>query len=297
MQNILFDKFVNLTLTDSSGKETKIVTPKTGRKPSIQVSGSAIQSNILPSVSVRMVNLYTPTPLTSFTGISIEAGYYNSNISSTTLRGNLNDAGVGWVFQESPSPDGITNFNFMVGDYGTWTSANCSVHYPAGSGKSVHDLLTEVVKPLGLTVQSGTSIRSMIWDAKLDWDASVSGFVQMIANSKKFVVNVWGSELLAYKQSEGYSSIRVVKKITYMSSPPQRQSPVTISFVAPWRPDIRCGDLIEIDPQYAKMTYGGSLTSSGKNEAYCVSTMEFDFSTSDNTNSMRVFAIMEGAEA
>lgn len=295
MDNLLFDRFVNLTLTDANGVESKIVTPKTGRKPNIQISGSAIQSNVLPSVSVRVVNFYSSTAIADLTKIAIEAGYYSSAMGRTTLRGNLNNMGVGWVYQESPSPDGITNFNFMVGDYGSWTSANCTVSHPDGAGLTVEALLKEAVSGLGLNVVAGPRVKNLIWSAKVEASGSVKDFVTMLADTKGFIVQVWGSDLLAYYQNEGHSVDRVPKEITYLSSPPQKQTPVTISFVAPWRPDIRCGDLIKINPQYAKQSYGGSLGSSDSDTTYVVTTMEFDFSTVDSTNTMRILAIKNGA--
>lgn len=295
MDNLLFDRFINLYLTDSNGVQTSVLTPRTGRKPHIQISGSAIQSNVLPSVSVKVANFYSSTSIADMSSISIEAGYYNSSMGRTTLRGKLNDMGVGWVYQESPSPDGITNFNFMVGDYGTWTTANCTLSYPEGAGRTVESLLKEAVSDLGLNVVAGPRVQSLIWNAKVEASGSVKDFVMSLANQKGFIVQVWGSDLLAYFQSEGHSTSRVPKDITFMASPPQKQSPVSISFVAPWRPDIRCGDLIKINPQYAKQSYGGSLANSDADTTYVVTTMEFDFSTVDSTNTMRILALKNGA--
>jgi len=303
-ENLLYDRFVDIVLTDINGKSVSILTPTTGRKPEVQISGQILMSPVLSNINVRIVNFYSPVPLGDYVSIDITAGYRNNSLASTTISGALNTSGgsasiqgmgVGWAYQETPSPDGVTNFVMILGDYDNWT-ANVG-DYKATSGTSIIQILTDISTKLSLTANFGPGFDNINWQSNVPFQPSgkLKDIILQTCRgfNKNFVYRIEGKNIYFFWQYTGIQTIALqAKSITYISSPPKRNGPSSISFVAPWRPDIRPGDLIKIDPVYAKMNFGGSFTTGVTEAIYVVNTIDFDFSTVGGTNSMRVEALV-----
>lgn len=272
----LFDKIINITLTQKTGETSFILCPKAGRKPSINVSGKILPSPILSDVDVRMVNLYTgDTPLDAYKYLKFEAGYAGS--LSATVEGEVVNA-----YQETPGPDGITVFKMLLGGFTNWTNATMSLNWPAGTG--VNTILQSLASLLQLTLKS--TLEDTLQTA-VPW--SFTGLVKDFLNHIAKVLNVTvypsGPFLFAYAVGGGTGIIHVIK---YLTTPPRHEA-YGYNLTAPWDPTIRPGDTITVDTRYMRQTYGGAQVGNSQTD-FIVQTVSFDFGTTDETNSMIVLA-------
>jgi hypothetical protein len=326
---LLFDRFVDLSLYHKGDTVATLVTPLTGRKPDIHISGSILPSPVIASMNIRLVNFYSPVPLSYYTGITINAGYRSSSIAKNSIKGALNDMSVGWAYQETPGPDGITNFTFMLGDYDSWTGSWVNVSFSAGTYlnlvfSTICSQAQGVMSPSDamalngnyapVTVHNvttlqpslGPGIAGMKLPSSFQYNGpmkdALSSIIGMFEGlGYKMTMMVVGTQLRIFFPTTGWqpngpNGQPTPKVVSYLSSPPKVEAG-KISFVAPWRPDIVPGDVIALDPIFAKTTFGGSITTTiaqGPNSGMALFTVlneEFDFSTVGDTNTMRVEAL------
>ena len=205
----------------------------------------------------------------------------------------------------------MTNIAFMLGDYSTFTSINGSYQFPANSKFS--DIISNICQQFApgspsppfvpvygegidaIVMSESFSFNGKLQNALSDAVARATAVFRMAhpllpSNQTDIIMQINGNELRFYAGGNGYARNGVPKLISFVSSAPKRDTPASISFVAPWDPSLLTGDIIQIDPVFAKQSYGGSLTTGG-NTLYSVMTIEFDFSTIGGVNTMRVEAL------
>ena len=72
----LFNKMINVELIDTSNQTAmQLKTPKTGRKPNIQVTGEFTAAMELANIQLKVTNLYPDKELSSFKVVKVTAGY------------------------------------------------------------------------------------------------------------------------------------------------------------------------------------------------------------------------------
>lgn len=272
----LFDKIVNITLTQKNGEASYIRCPKVGRKPTINVSGKILPSPILSDLDVRLTNLYTgDTPLDAYKYLKFEAGYAGS--LSATIEGEVVNA-----YQETPGPDGITVFKMLLGGFTNWTNATMSLNWPSGIG--VNTILESLANLLQLTLKS-TIPDSLNTSVPWSFTGLVKDFLAKISKTLNLTIYPAGPFLIAYGVGGNTGITHIIK---YLITPPRHEA-YGYNFTAPWDPTIRPGDVCQVDTRYMRQTYGGAQIGNSQT-SFIAQTISFDFGTTDETNSMIVLA-------
>ncbi len=276
----LFDKFIDIELVDNNSLSTEINTPSTGIKPDMALTGKYVGTgnSVMPQLSLRITNFYPDVPLSQYKNVIIKAGYRNSLFD--TLVGQIQ-----WAFQESPSPDGVTNFVFLPGNFNKYVNTILpNRHWEPYT--SIGLVLVDISIACGLE----QPIINFLDDHRigpngLDWNMSAKDLLQTLRNAYQFDYRITGNTLVAWDSDR---SSGITHFINYLSSSPQ-VSAAGVTFVAPWVPALKPGDLIQIDPAFSRQNYGGSLNSLSPFQK--VISVDFNFSTVRETNTMTVLAV------
>lgn len=293
MKATLFDKIINLHFRRTDGTSVDLLTPPTGRKPTIRVSGRWVMQDVLLQTEIRITNFVTDVPL-SYYGtinapgyISLEAGYVGNVIKA--FQGQVQNS-----FQELPGPDGVTTFQMLIGNATEWMSVNHKGSYAEGT--SVKSILGDLANSLGVSLQySGPDYQipvgvSLNCLAK-DWFPKL----RQILDQSNFVIEPFGDKIVAFTQdqggADGNGGTDKVHRLDYISHANHSASGFNIQ--APWIPGIIPGDTIEIDPNYFRQDFGGSTVSPGNH--FVVYMVDFEFSTVDDANMMTILTV--GAQA
>lgn len=272
----LFDKIINVQLVQKSGVSTYIPCPKTGRKPTISVSGKILPSPILSELTLRVTNLLTgDTPLDAYKYLKIEAGYADS--LSATIEGEVVNA-----YQETPGPDGVTIFHMLLGYFTNWVNVTGSLQWPAGT--SINTILQSCATLLEMTVKT-TLPESLQSAVPYSFSGSVGKFLSDMATALGFTVYPNGPYLMAFYANE---DTRLYHSIKYLTTPPRHEA-YGYNLTAPWDPTVRPGDIVVVDTRYVRQTFGGAQVGNPTTN-FIVQTVSFDFSTTDETNSMVILA-------
>jgi hypothetical protein len=99
-------------------------------------------------------------------------------------------------------------------------------------------------------------------------------------------VSLIGSVLYAYLQSQGIKQ-DVVYELEFIKHASHNSAGYEIQ--APWVPELLPGQLISINPKYFKEDFGGQFVAHGN--LYRILTLDFDFCTTDMTNTMSIVAL------
>lgn len=289
----LFDKVIDLTLTNVDGTVDRIVTPEPGqqgRKPTLRLKGELLPSNVLIQNELRVTNLYLSKPLSSYKKISVEAGYRRGRRLS--FRGQVNVA-----FQELPGPDGITNFQFIVGFIDDWTSVTYNGTFEAGV--SLRTVCQQIADMLHMTLSFSFP------DTTLPTDVSWSGLVKDLlphlesmfpaydsdGNNIGLRFVPWGDILAVSRWDLGLTG-EPVFQLDYVTV--AKHTSFGYEIQAPWVPGVRPQSIVRIDPKYFRETFGGAFTPSSQS-MFRVITMDMDFSTTDDTNYMSLVCVKTGS--
>lgn len=277
----LFDKIVNITLTQKTGESSYVLCPKTGRKPTINVSGKIWPSPILADLDVRITNLYTgDTPLDAYKYLKFEAGYAGS--LAATIEGEVVNA-----YQETPGPDGVTVFKMLQGGFTNWTNVTMSQNWPAGT--SVNSILSDLAGMLQLSLKTTVSA-SLQTAVPWSFTGLVKDFLTQISTVLNITLYPSGPFLVAYQVGGNTGLVHVIQH--FITAP--RHEASGYNFTSPWDPTLRPGDVVLVDTRYMRQTYGGAQVGNLQTR-FIAQTISFDFGTTDETNSMIVLATEEPA--
>jgi hypothetical protein len=275
--NKLFDKLIELKFYDKSGQmQDHIKIPDTGIKPSIGIQGNFITSSIVGNMSIRIVNFYPSVSLDQYAKIEVIAGYKDSQ-DTATISGRIM---VG--YQESPSPDGVTFFSFLPCDLDAFLNTVVQIDKPKQATKSsiCQDLVDAMGWALDFSVNDGQIVSGF------NMNATVKDIMIEFKSRYKLMYDLDGTILHIYDATNGKNG--PVTNINYVTSPPQA-SAAGITFVAPWMPGLRPAMAIHIDPKYYRQNYGGAQVQ--LSTTLIVQSIEFQFNTVTNQNSMTVLAL------
>ncbi|ADX42558.1 hypothetical protein [Tetrasphaera phage TJE1] len=277
----LFDKIVNITLTQKTGESSYVLCPKVGRKPTINVSGKIWPSPILADLDVRITNLYTgDTPLDAYKYLKFEAGYAGS--LAATIEGEVVNA-----YQETPGPDGVTVFKMLQGGFTNWTNVTMSQNWPAGT--SVNTILSDLAGMLQLSLKTTVSA-SLQTAVPWSFTGLVKDFLTQISTVLNITLYPSGPFLVAYQVGGNTGLVHVIQH--FITAP--RHEASGYNFTSPWDPTLRPGDVVVVDTRYMRQTYGGAQVGNLQTR-FIAQTISFDFGTTDETNSMIVLATEEPA--
>lgn len=267
---------VNLGNGQVAGLSSYITCPKVGRKPSINIRGKILPSPILSDIELRITNLYTgDVPLDSYKYLKIEAGYASQLFA--TIEGEVVNA-----YQETPGPDGVTVFSMLLGYFSNWSNVVATLAWP--SGTSVNTILNQCAALLGMSVKSYLDPALTI-QTSYSFSGLVSRFLSDLAGSLGVNIFPDGSVLKAFEKSGSTDKHHVMK---YFITAPRHEA-YGYNLTAPWNPDIRPGDILDVDTRFVRQTFGGAQVGL-QNTAFIAQTISFDFSTTDDTNSMTILS-------
>ncbi len=282
----LFDKIVKIELFTSNppgpAPSDVIECPPTGIKPNIGISAQWVASNVLKSINVRIVNFYPSLPMSSYKWIRITAGY--SQGDTATFEGMVFVA-----HQESPSPDGITLFTFEVGFTIGYLNADIKINQNPGVMRSA--IYTDILGQLQ-TIYPGVpwSLSNTAPDQETEGynnQGKLSDVLQDLKARWKIMYTLEGTNIVIFDAKQGREEI---VDINYFSSPPIADA-AGITFTAPWIPKLAPGMKIRIDPKYFRQTFAGRQVTYNPNDLMKVQTIDIQFNTVTNQNTMTVLAL------
>lgn len=303
----LFDKFIDVSFfTDSNSAGTfergeivnaqgtdDIITPKTGRKPQIAVSGMLFGNNNIQNIELRITNFYTSKSLTDYKTVKIKAGYKNGQHAA--FEGEIFSSYV-----DKPPPDSETVFNVMIGSAGAYFNQNVNDNYTS-KGMTLSTMLSSIANRMGtyggqqisvkyLPESFQATVSSYQLPCDFSFNAPVADCIKKIENAfqNKIRVRPEGNVLYIYDPKQGTG---VTHQIDYIVS--ARNDIGIFTIVAPWIPKVRPGDKIQANPQYFYQQQGGQFI--GTN-IFQVAMVEFNFDTCEDTNQMSLVCIPDRKE-
>ena len=294
--DILFDKYINVDFIRADGTADHIITPQAGdgagRKPTIRVHGSLVGTSTLLDCEMRITNLQLPQPLSTYKKIHFEAGYYNAKNKGNISQGF--DVSVKVAFQELPNPDGVACIQMWLGDIDNWMNSQGNYNFAVGASlqtvlaqmaSDLHVDLANYITPdryLSSPLQSNSAVKEAI-DKLMDiFRETPDGN----GGVTRLQVSLVGSVLYAYLQSQGIKQ-DVVYELDFIKHASHSAGPYEIQ--APWVPELLPGQVISINPKYFKEDFGGQFVAHGN--LYRILTLDFDFCTTDLTNTMSIVAL------
>ena len=287
----LYDKVINLTLIKADGSYDQILTPAPdvleGRKPTLRLKGRLVSQDTLLQVELRVTNLYVKDPLSSYKSITVEAGYRTAKL--VAFSGTILVA-----YQELPGPDGVTMFQFLLGDLNIWRGTFFSGTFLAGTMLS--EACTDIANLLNISVQYNVSP-----DIPLPVDIPYTGFANGLIHEfkKNFAkydpdtgtdIGVQftpiGDTLYVFYADQGLTQSSVYR-LDFISH--AKHNSAGFEIIAPWVPALRPGQLVYIEPKYFRQDFGGSLVAIGN--LYRIYMIDFSFCTTDQENTMTLLTI------
>ncbi len=291
----LFDKIINVqlyavgavsgdTVTLGNGQvvglSSYIQCPKVGRKPSINIRGRILPSPVLDGVELRITNLITgEVPLDAYKYLKIEAGY--AGALSSAIEGEVVNA-----YQETPGPDGVTVFVMLLGYFSNWSNVTATLSWAAGT--RVNTILSTCAQALGMTSKSFLP-DSLVTQSSYSFSGLVSRFISDMSSSLGVNIFPDGPLLKAIEKDKSSDKHHIMR---YFINAPKHEA-YGYNLTAPWNPEIRPGDILDIDTRFVRQTFGGAQVGS-QNTAFVAQTVTFDFSTTDETNTMAILATAAG---
>ena len=285
----LYDRLVDVKLTRDTSESLayntstiEIKTPRKGPKPSITVSGS-FTANIIYDATLQMTNFYTPTDLlksgggSAFKWIEITCGYKNTLM--TPITGQILTA-----YQDKPSPDGATTFQFFTGFIDTWVAKTVKLNETVGTPlNTVIDHICTQVSDSKTIIEKHSLIKdSLLLTAPIQDSGTLSDICLHLGRAYGVCILPDGKALKAMYAGVGEHSDYPVHELIYYSDVKKTASTLTVT--APFDPTIRPGDYIRIDPKYMSSDLGGTFVNYG-NE-FMVLNEFFTFGTTDGGNRM-----------
>lgn len=279
----LFDRIIDVSLIDSSGKRTTILCPKTGPKPSIILTG-AYAANIIWDAELKITNLYTPTGLMAIGGkgseyknVELQVGY--SQGQKAIISGQI------WTaYQNKPSPDGVTTFTFYTGWYNEWVTTQVDGHETAGT--SINDILKRLCaqvsvkgKPVTLDSRIPESLHVV---TDVYGGNNVADFCLELGSQYGIIIMPDGDKLIVTYNGPKADPNNVIREITYISDVKKTAAGYTIT--APFDPMVRPNTYIKFNPTYFSSDLSG-MYKEFKSYFYVVQE-NFAFSTVGSDNQM-----------
>ena len=285
-----YNRFAHILLYGEKGSRV-IMTPRTGRKPNIEVHGLLMASDFARDFEVRIINFYSKLKLQDFNRIKITCGYVGK--AALVLEGSITVA-----YTESPGPERVTVIKCLTANVNLLVQAACNINLEAGTRlDAVLQTLTESINKL----KAGTggvwgepsvdgNVAALVSTAPLSWNGPVKDLMPEL--KKRFpdaAVTIQNNRFRAISKTTPQASTGKLVLLKYLQSPPNYNAGQVV-VTAPWEPGLVPGDRIYFY-QTDIGTRDPSLGGSKPRKEYGVLSVQFDFSTVGNTNKMIVTGV------
>ena len=282
----LFDKRIDVTLYRDDGTFVEIKTPDTGRKPTIQISGTMVANDNIQQAEVRITNFVTDLPLSEYKTIAVRAGY--AGMMQAALQGEIILS-----YQETPGPDGVTVFQVLTATFSDWTTKTVTADYAAGS--LLFTVMNAIAQAVGMT-----SLYYADTSLALQVDIFFNGLAKDLVRKVLWLfpaltVKPDGATLVTFPSNAGTG---IVWRIDYVSS--AKRNAAGFDIQAPWVPALRPGDTVEIDAKYFRQEIGApgtTLNPTAAGNRFIVRVIDIQFCTTDDTNLMTLSSTQDQGAA
>lgn len=308
IQNIngkIYEKVINVTFFSNNIQLPKktIITPSSGFKPSINLSGMIIANSFFCNIELRIKNAFIDFDYAPYNSVSIDAGYAGDLIYSG-ISGQITQAYI-----ETPGPDGVVVFMVQI-TYNGLFDYNIDFEFIApGSvstllNKYVNDM-NDVLRTKNINFKYEISIPVELGIIPVQTNVQKSGSLSEVLTNiiEDYTQSFWsinGNSIVVF--SLKFPSTKNLFEINRVTGTPRSTSPGHISFTSPWIPNIRPGDFVHIDPIYLKTSFGTfqSIKNKGDNSEeklnyspgyFSVYSISFEFDTVEPINTMIVDAL------
>ena len=258
----------------------EIKCPTYGRKPDIEISGQFVTDDLLPAFNVKIKNLYMDAPSGTDINMQIKAGYEGS---LQTFTGSLLS-----MINETPSPEGITTFQCVLGSMINYNDVNVSINLI--KNYSLYEAAQKIADALGLTLLIDTELITAMSGEPLEFTGKAKEAISVLKQrfvEKHIMITIRDQKLCVWSTDTRQNFINY--DLDYLSSPPQRTAggdgSVWNDISAPWIPALRPGDTLTYKSNSYRLNYHAV---SEKRQKLVTTTVQFHFSTVGNINQMTV---------
>lgn len=284
----MFDRVVDIELVRPSGKVEKILCPRTGRKPFIEVSGE-LRANTIQNGLLKITNYYPKTPLNFdssdgvvYSWLRIRAGYASGLM--TTLEGQSLMA-----YTDQPGPDGVSVITFFTGPMTVWNKVPITKGWPTGTSiNSIVSDLCETLKKgttLEINLKSYISNSVVVKAPGLSVTGTASNLTEKLKDAYGIYVYPAGTDMIVCDQYEGTSEEYTLKYVTSI-----KKTGAGYTIIAPWVPAIRQNDTVVIDAKFFTVENYGGIGANFTNKFTVISSV-YTFATVGDTNTMTLLCV------
>ncbi len=279
-----FNRIIDISLISPTGAPKKIVCPRHGRKPAIEINGKFYADMTLPSFNITIKNLYLDLQKEQYSEVEINCGYEGNTV---LIKGTILS-----IYPESPGPESNTIIQCLLGYMQDWLETTVNLSFEAGA--SLPDILDAIKTKFGASqVFMGNNAKALTLEKQpFMHDGSAREALSKLIKvfeEKRLALFMRDSTLCAVCVTEGdFIGTHVLQ---YISAPPQmnpgdEHGTYYVTIKAPWMPKLRIGDLLEV-PSRVYM-HNLSVVGNGKTQRIQVTAIDFYFGTTGGTNSMTV---------
>lgn len=277
-----FNRIIDITLV-GDGVPNMILTPISGRKPEISLSALLLASDFAGQFEVRYTNLYASVNLSEYSEVIIRAGYRNG--TSICIQGSINIA-----YTENPGPDRVTVIQGVASRLLPMLNVPLTVDFPFG-GYSLSVLLSQVSTALGfLPPQVDAAVAGLTCPVPFAFNGIAKDIFPMIKDRFPGVtITVSNNTISAWKDVMTTAPPKIIK---YLHTTPTYTGGKVV-LTAPFDPGISVGDVIYV-PNTGLGVKDITASSSGVSSRYTVYSIQIEFSTTENKNSMIITGASKG---
>lgn len=284
-----FNRIINLKFYSPSDKQIPaetITCPVRGRKPYIEITGQYIASDVSQVFNVVIRNLYLDFTEHQYTELEVEAGYEGNVVIA--FRGSIL-----YALKESPGPESKTVIQCQLCDVTALQGKIVNIEI-ADDNTTLKDVLTEFCRQTGYPSPAVSDAAGaltsgeggiMLYGRVTDVLSEIKKRYDRNGDLRVLIDSI---SISAYLDGED----KPIKKdiLTFLSAPPQLvgggENAVVATIVAPWRPDLRPGDVITFDTDYYTTVH--ILGYRQKTITMQIATIQVHFSTCKGANQMTV---------
>ena len=270
VNNRYFNKIIDIELLDTNNQiKSRIMTPRKGVKPQIEITGNLISNDFVSMFEVRITNLYIDENV-SYTALRVYAGYEGQK--NIAIEGTISN-----IYTETPGPDKVTVFMCTQANIDAWNSKTVKLDFDKQF--TAKDAVEQIATALGFSAFIAAGVIS---PSKAPWNfnglarSAVAELRGLFPEVNIFIMN---NTVFLYP---GNYSIAKTYALPFLKSPAQFTGG-GVSLVTVWDPAIKPNDFVTF-PVNAYTKVIGALTS---NKVKVIS-IAFAFDTAGDTNEMQI---------
>lgn len=286
-----FNRIINIYFlsVDRFGGQSvvkQIICPTHGMKPDIEIVGTMLPGNVLPSFQITIKNLYMDLSGGQYQNIRVEAGYGNKLVPIT---GQIIS-----IFQESPGPEGKTVIMCQAGTINAWVSSMIDLNEPAGT--PVRMVLEKISRAMDMkTPKMPLNLLGLVLPCNFEWQGlaaqALNKLIKLLPDEKLIITENDGSLQVSTTKT---LSLTVKKYLNFLQAPPQ-QNPgggegdgaYYTTVTGPWMPDLRPGMQL-VFPAWQYIRFRNLINRDSTQNSIIVTSIQFHFGTVGGVNQMTV---------